>query len=388
MNFIFSLARRPSFTKNHLGNCFRNKRQRPPSMPKGQNVRQIAQAAGVSIATVSRVLNHAPGVSGKVRQAVLTAANRSGYVPKVGRRSISNVALVYTDVPTLESPFDAALVSGIYEGLERLGYDLMVLDAHRSRQAGEAFSRMFLRKGVKGALVRTTARSRNLCREIFKEDFPAVVVGYRFEGSPINCVYSDSREASGKAVEHLIALGHRRIAACSHVVEDSDHTDRLKAYRAALEAHRIQFDESLVIRVPASRDGGVQLVRRLATMPRRPTALFLTDPLLSVGVLSEARRIGLRIPGDLSLAGFDDADLRYALAPQLTAVCQDARTLGREAAAWLGRILSGRPGTVEHAGVLALPCWLEVHESTGAAPAEAAAALPSSIHQHPNPIDL
>ena len=327
------------------------------------NIRHIARVAGVSIATVSRVLNNAPGVSDASRRAVLAVVNQAGYVPEVGRRSTTNIALLYTDAPTLDSPFDAALLVGLYEGLEKLGCDLMVLDAHRSRQPGETFSQMFHRKGVKGALVRATTSSQALCREIAQEGFPAVVMGYRFEASPVHWVYSDSREASAKAIEHLLALGHRRIGVCIHVVEDSDHADRVAAYRQALTAHDLAFDERLVIRVPANRDGGVQAVRRMITIPNRPTALFLTDPLISVGVLGEARRRGLQVPGDLSVVGFDDAELRYALAPQLTSVCQNSKALGREAVILLSQVMarrgSGRPITQT------LRCWLEVHESTG-----------------------
>jgi DNA-binding LacI/PurR family transcriptional regulator len=328
------------------------------------NIRHIAKMAGVSITTVSRVMNNVAGVSQAAREAVLAAVNQAGYVPEVGRRSTSNIALLYTDVPTLDSPFDAALLVGIYEGLQKLGYDLMVLDAHRSRQPGESFSHMFLRKGVKGALIRTTTSTQSVCQEIHREGFPCVVMGYRFDPPAMRCVFNDSREASGKAMEHLIALGHRRIAICIHVVEDSDHADRVAAYRSALQAHQIPFDERLVIRVPANRDGGVQAVRRVVTLSDRPTAVFLTDPLISVGVLCEARRLGLHVPGDLSIVGFDDAELRYALVPQLTSVCQDSKALGREAVTLLSQLIGGR-GDEGHAAK-ALRCWLEVHDSTGA----------------------
>ena len=110
------------------------------------NIRDIAKQAGVSITTVSRVLNNLPGVREASRQAVMEAVNRAGYVPEVGRRSTSNIALFYTDVPSLDSPFDAALLVGIYEGLETLGCELMILDACRSRRAGESFSHLFPRR--------------------------------------------------------------------------------------------------------------------------------------------------------------------------------------------------------------------------------------------------
>ncbi len=143
------------------------------------NVRLIAKQAGVSISSVSRVLNNQPGVSESVRAAVLAAVNEAGYVPEVGRRSTTNVALIYTHVPTLESPFDAALLSGIYAGLAANGWDLVILEVHRSRQPGETVTQMLLRKGVQGALMRTTTPTQGVCREVAVEGFPAVIVGSR-----------------------------------------------------------------------------------------------------------------------------------------------------------------------------------------------------------------
>jgi LacI family repressor for deo operon, udp, cdd, tsx, nupC, and nupG len=325
------------------------------------NMRSIAERAGVSLATASRALNNLPGVSAVAREAVLAAANRAGYVPEVGRRSASNIALFYAGVPTPGDAFDAALLAGVYQGLEASGLDLMILDAQRSRGPGETFSQMFLRKGVQGALVRTTSASGDICRELVREGFAAVVVGSRIAEPGVGCIYSDSREASREAVEHLIGLGHRQIAVCVHVVDDSDHTDRVAGYRQALKAHGIPFDQRLVLRVPAERSGGVQAIRRLATLIPRPTAIYLTDPLTCMGALAEARRTGVRIPEDLSVVGFDDADIRQALVPQLTAVCQNAVRLGQEAVAMLGKRLANSGGGSSQK---VLPCWLEVQDST------------------------
>ena len=142
-----------------------------------------------------------------------------------------------------------------------------------------------------------------------------MIVGFRPEGKTASYAYCDSRPASRDAVEHLIGLGHRVIATGVYMVDDSDHADRIAGYRDALEAHGIAFDERLVLRATADREGGVQIVRRIQSMLQRPTALYLADPHTAVGALEEARRIGLKIPEDLSIVGFDDGDLRYALRP-------------------------------------------------------------------------
>lgn len=324
------------------------------------NVRAIAREAGVSISTVSRVLNNATGVSEQARDAVLAAVNRTGYVPEIGRRSASNVALVYTAGASLDSPFDAALVNGVYAGLDGSEADLLILDAVRSRQPGETLTQMLVRKGVQGALLRVTSASQEVCGEVAAEGFAAVVVGSRPDDARLNCIHSDSRSASREAVEYLIGLGHRRIAFGTHVVDDSDHTDRLTGYQEALEAAGVPFDEALALRAPFDRAGGVQVVRRIAAMSPRPTAVFLADPLMAVGALAETRRLGLRVPQDLSVVGFDDGELRHALVPYLTSVCQDTVGLGRAAARLLEDVIARKHKRPRRE---ARRCWFEVHES-------------------------
>lgn len=331
------------------------------------NVRSIARAAGVSITTVSRVLNNHPQVSPDVRRRVLAASNSAGYVPPTGRRSTSNIALLYTGDPSLSSPFDAAVVSGLYEGLQERGYDLLVLDAQRGRLAAESYTQMFMRKGVRGVILRTTAQTREVCQDIASEGFPAVVAGDRFDHPKVSYLYSDSRLSSREAIEHLLAQGHRRIAICVNVVDDSDHTDRLTAYRDALAAHGIAFDERLVLRLPANRQGGQQALRRLMAMPARPTAAFLTDPMVAIGAVAEAGKQNVRIPHDLSIVGFDDGEARYAVCPELSSVCQNARSLGRAAIDALVRLMEG----VGDAPIrISMPTWFEIHASSGPPPAD------------------
>lgn len=330
------------------------------------SVREIARRAGVSITTVSRVLNNHPLVSPEVREKVLAAVNEARYVAPVGRRSTDNIALFYTGEPSLGSPFDAALMQGMSGQLEQFGYDLMILSNRRTKRPHETYTQMFMRKGVRAAVLRTTDQTRRICQAIAEEGFPAVLVGDRLDHPRLSYIYSDSRHTSREAVEHLIGLGHRRIAICINVVDDSDHLDRLAGYREALEQHGLEVDARLIMRVRAQRDGGVQLIRRLVSMSDPPTAVFLTDPMVAVGALSEARKVGLKIPEQLSIVGFDDAELRYSVSPEMTAVCQDAVAMGQQAIAILHNMLQ-RPGPNVYVHK-ALPTWFEIHASTAAAP--------------------
>ncbi|GAB4110411.1 MAG: LacI family DNA-binding transcriptional regulator [Phycisphaeraceae bacterium] len=328
------------------------------------NVREIAKQAGVSIATVSRVLNNHPSVSEAVRERVLAAANQHRYVPKIGRRETMNIAYVYTGDVSLGSPFDSAVLEGVYASLSETDWNLMLLDVRRTRRNDETYSQMFQRLGVRGAILRTTSSNHAVCLKIAEHGFPAVVVGERFNEPNVTSVYCESRTASHEAVAHLIGLGHQRIAICVNVVDDSDHEERLTGYRDAMQEAGLPVEDKLILRAPAHRGGGEQVIRRLATALDRPTAIYITDPMTALGAMYEARRLGIRIPEDLSIIGFDDTEVRYMTWPIMTAVCQNAYELGQHACRLLNQMLNGTVSNI----LPAPPAWLEIHESTGPAP--------------------
>jgi len=153
----------------------------------------------------------------------------------------------------------------------------------------------------------------------------------------------------------------------------------LRISNRPLGGSNIEYDEKNVFRVAANRDGGVQLLCRMMTRADKPTALYLTDPMTVVVLLNEARQMGIDVPGDLSVVGFDDADLRFMVTPQITAVCQDAVGLGRAAITALHHIIENKTASktspvaspssapISTAVVRkAMPTWLEIHDSTSA----------------------
>lgn len=304
------------------------------------SVRQIARRMRVSVATVSRALNNHPEISAETRDRVLKTANEVGYYGSVGKRVSTNIGLVFTsDAPFTE--FDGLLLTGMMRGIAEQRFDITIVNLERDKDSAETFTQFFLRKGIRGAVLRTFTHSRRICEAIAEEAFPAVVVAEHFENEKVNCVYSDSGPDSRRAVEHLIHLGHRRIAFAMNHLRDRDHTDRHDAYKAALEAAGIEYNGELVISVPADLAGGKAALNRLMSMPHPPTAVYYADPLACIGAIARAHEIGLDIPGDISIVGFDDADIRLRVWPGLTAVCQDASQLGFEASLWLTRKLMG-----------------------------------------------
>lgn len=343
------------------------------------SVRQIAQRMRVSVATVSRALNNHPEISPATRDRVLKAANVLGYTSAVGKRVTTNIGLVFAcEMPFSE--FDGLLMNGMLRGVGEQRFDLTIVNLERDKADGETYTQFFMRKGLRGAILRTDAHSRRTCELIAQEGFPCIVVADRFESPNVNFICTNSGPDSRRAVEHLIHLGHTRIAFVMNHIPDHDHEDRLNGYREALEASGVQIDPELLVKIGADLSGGKASLNRLLSLPQPPTAIYYADPLACAGAITRAHELRVRIPEDLSIVGFDDGDFRFRIWPTLTAVCQNASQLGFEAALWLTRTLSGREKSPLRKQA---STFFEVHGTTGQAPQQTIRILPDGSRLAP-----
>ncbi len=340
-------------------------------------VRTIAKEAGVSVATVSRALNSDAAISEKTRELVLAIANSHGYMAKTGRRVTTNIGFAYTGEQVLSHPFEAGVLEGLSRGLAESGYNVVLLNMKQGKRRDETYTQYFMRNGVRAVALRVVSGTRDVCRAVAGEGFPHAVISERFDSPEINCIDCDSRPDSVRAVDYLIALGHRRIAFATHNVPDRDHQDRYEGYAEALAKHDIAVDDGLVLRHPGTLAGGSTMLKMLMSMSERPTAVFCADWMLAVGAVKAAHEMGVRVPDDISIIGFDDADGRHCLHPTLTAVCQDAVKLGVEASSRLIKVLEG-----ESIGCFQVtaPTFFEVNESTGPPPEHVAPIVPNGNH--------
>lgn len=339
------------------------------------SIRDVAREAGVSIATVSRVLNGHTTVKPELRSRVLEVAGARDYAPSVGKRKAERIALLYLGEFFIGCTYDAACVEGMARAMRRSTYDLTLLDIRRDRDPGESLKQFFARKGVAGAVVRSTAEYRQELEAMAEQGTPLVVLGDHFDSSSLRFIYANSRNASREAIEHLVSLGHERIAFVGCERDDGDHNDRMTVHREVLEEVGI-YRQSDIHRVPPYRMDGAPLVRRILSKTDRPTALFIADPLVAVGVINEAHRLGARIPEDLSVVGFDDTDTRNTMYPQLSAVCQDSALLGEAAFDTVQALINGEAAI--HEGAKPQEAWFEIHGTTAPPPLEVKRFLTSS----------
>lgn len=339
------------------------------------SIREVAKEAGVSIATVSRVMNGHVSVAPHLRQQVLEAVSRCDYLPAVGVRTQTAVALVYTGPFTPGSPYDSACIEGMVDAMRQTRYDLTIVDLRRDKLPNETYRQFFARKCVAGAILRSTAAERRVIEEMATENLPVVVLGDHFEHPTLPFIFAESASASRQAIEHLLSLGHTRIAFAACEREDGDHRDRFEAYRSTLEARGLMHPD-LVGRIPPHRMDGERLIRNLMGMPNRPTAVFIADPLVAVGAINEGHKMGVKIPDDLSIVGFDDTDIRTLTYPKMTAICQDSRLLGQRAFERVVGML-GLEETQQSFSRVDHAAWLEINETTAPPPEVAYHVLPN-----------
>lgn len=305
------------------------------------SIRAIAKSAGVSVATVSRTLNNLPDVSEETRSRVMRSAEALGYDPAAQRRRPVLIGIAYPGQPVNPEfgGFDAALVSGVTRGVDEHKFDVALLNVQRDKQPHESYSQFFRRKHVAGVVLRSFADTRHLCERIAEEGFPHVVVADAVDHPDVNFICNDSHADTAVAMEHLASLGHRRVGLCVHMVRDSDHDDRRRAYTESVERFGLDADPRLTVEVIADMNGGATAINSLMSLAEPPTALLITDPLSSLGALRRCLELSVRVPDDLSIVGFDDSGTRQMAYPLYTSVCQDSLVLGQMAAEWLSRRL-------------------------------------------------
>jgi LacI family repressor for deo operon, udp, cdd, tsx, nupC, and nupG len=331
------------------------------------SIREVAKEAGVSIATVSRVINGNNSVAPDLKNQVLAAIDRCDYLPSVGRRTSDSVALLYAGPFSPESPYDSACIAGMVNVMRKTNHDLVVIDIARDKLPDENFRQFFSRKGICGAIVRSTAADRATVMRMAREAFPIVVLGDHFDHPTLPFVYASSINASREAMEYLISLGHQNVAFASSDCEDGDHGDRYTAFCEATQAAGI-FKEDLVYRIPPHRMDGAQLLRKLMSMPTPPTCVFAADPFIAIGLINEAHALGIKVPGELSIVGFDDTDTRTLLYPRMTAICQDSNLLGSVAFNCVSKLVRGE--TLPSKANLVQSAWLEINSTTAPPPVE------------------
>lgn len=321
-------------------------------------VTEIANMAGVSIATVSRVLNGNPHVKQGNVDKVTRVLNEYGHVAPVDRHKYASVITIGLIVPDIANPWFPSLIKGV-ENVSRLhDFNLVLSDSENDPDVEADNIETMVSRGVSGLILVPTDRNSSASMRLVDEGFPVVFLDREIESRAVNFVTSMNAEGAYQATKYLISLGHRQIAYVSGSEQIDTEWKRRSGYNRALEEAGIEADNSLIVPGNYDLEQARRGVLELLTGGVSFTAVFASDDVMAYGAKSAITGHGLAVPQDISIIGFDD--IAYSSLMGLTTVAQSPFELGKNAVLLMGDILAGRvtgPKTIE------LPTSIAIRDS-------------------------
>jgi len=329
----------------------------------------VAREAGCSQATVSFILNHAPGIklSAQTRQRVFEAARRLGYaVPPVAgpvNAAVSGRRIGFIADQLATSPEAMVAIEGLTQASRPRGDVVLVTQTHNDAELEAGLIRTFLAQGV-AALVYMTIFTREveLPPAFAEADVPVFLLNCYTPGQTHPAVVPSEIAGGQRSTRYLIERGHRRIATITGEIWMEAAQDRLKGYRRALATADIPFDPTLVVEGDWSASSGYEATRQLLALPTPPTAIFCQNDRSAIGCYEALKEAGYRIPTDMSVVGYDDEEISRHLHPRLTTSILPHRAMGQWIVEQLDEFVPGRG----RYPLVKLECPLVERDSVGA----------------------
>lgn len=292
-------------------------------------VTDVAREAGVSVSTVSRIVNGTARVADDKRQAVEAAIARMDFRPNLHARSLKmgrsmTIGMLAQDI---ESPFFTRVIRGIEEGLKGSGYAPIIVSGHWNQAEEIDRVGLLMARRIDGLVILNGTLSDEQILEISRRQ-PVVATGRRLEGRNLKTLRLDNEQGGHLAASHLLGLGHRRIA---HIRGPASHEDAVDRYAGFVRAHQdygLEVDPGLVFQGDFLENGGVLAMNRLLDCGKNFTAVFAANDQSAMGARLVLHRRGIRVPEDVSLMGFDDIPATEYLTPPLTTVRQPFYEIG------------------------------------------------------------
>ncbi|MFB6286698.1 MAG: LacI family DNA-binding transcriptional regulator, partial [Candidatus Bipolaricaulia bacterium] len=330
-------------------------------------LKDVAQAAEVSVSTVSRVFNNPEKVHPDTRAQVQEAVDTLGYQPsRVARRlrlKDGKASLLGLVIPDIQNPFFADVTRGVEDVAQDNDYALILSNSDEDPDKQELAVDTLKTEDVDGVIVPPVDPNDPEVKRLLESDIAVVCVDRRMEDARVDTILSDNRKGAYEAVTHLIELGHRRIAFIGGVPRISTLTERREGYEQALRKHDLPVDSALIKDGEHRHERGKRHTEELLALDRPPTALFTGNNLTTLGALSALNTAGVRVPDEMALVGYDDVPWANALNPPPTVIDQPGYEIGRRAAEILLERLADRERAPT---VVTLQPKMIVRESCGA----------------------
>ncbi|NLW90594.1 MAG: LacI family transcriptional regulator, partial [Syntrophomonadaceae bacterium] len=314
-------------------------------------LKDIAERAGVTSATVSMVINNKPNISEATRKKVLKIAKELNYYPNVIARGLATKKsnAIGVIVPNLASSFIVRILQGIKSTNRDIDYTVQLFDTVGQKESeSQLFQRLARERRIDGVILisaTVTEEELNIFRE---ESVPSIVVARKCEN--LDSVYVNNEQGASDATDYLINKGHRVIACVTSSKSGLPMQERLEGYRHSLQQHDIEFRPELVFEVDDdTMQSGIQTFPKIKEMNPRITAAFCpAGDMVAIGIIKEAKKEGVRIPEDLCVVGYDDLPAAEVVEPSLTTVRQPKLEMGDYAINMIVDKIEGREAGIKH----------------------------------------
>jgi len=334
----------------------------------GITIRDVAKKLNISITTVSRALDGYADVSEETRQLVVQTAHEMGYVPNQAarqlrrRRSDSIGYILPADRPRFSDPFFAEFVAGLGDEAAVHGFDLLVSTAPPGSPAErQAYERWTQSRKVDGIVLNRIHLHDWRVQYLAQVQFPFVTLERSLDSHDYPSVEVDGRCWYKVLVDHLVSLGHQRIAYVGASPDLKIQADRFDGYQEGLQCHGLSFDANLVVEGNLTSEGGYRAGDHLLGLPQPPTAIACVDDMTAIGVLHVARERGWTVGKDLAVAGFDGIEGFEHTQPPLTTINQPVYLIARRLVQMLAAQVTGNPLPEKHVWIEPV---LEIRQST------------------------
>jgi LacI family transcriptional regulator len=312
-------------------------------------MQDVAQRAGVSIATASRVLNEVSTVDPVLAERVRAAVKELDYRPNAVARSLrrNQSSLWAVIVSDIGNPFFTALVRGIEDVAQSKGFSVVLCNSDEEPGKEDQYLKVAAAEKMAGVIISSSGRSHRL-RSLVEAGTPVVAIDRRLSHADVDMVLVDNERGAQLATEHLVDAGFRRIACISGPRRLSTAADRLRGYKSGLSARGIAVDESLIRLADFREEGGYQAMTALLELPEPPDAVFAANNMMTIGAVECLADRGITIPTEMGVVGFDEIPWAHLVRPSLTTVRQPTYEVGRTAALLLSERIAapGRPRSV------------------------------------------
>ncbi len=293
-------------------------------------IREVAAKAGVSITTVSHVINHTRFVSAAVKYRVEAAMEELGYTPNALARSLrkGSTKTIGLIVPDNSNPFFAEMSRVIEDISYDKGYSVILCNSDNNADKEDAYLDVLIAKQVDGVLFISTAGSKKSLEKVLSKKIPLVIVDRVVSDIPAAVVIIDNQMGGYEAARHLIALGHTRIACVTGPSQLAPSSQRVSGYQQALKEAGIPVQKEFIITGDFGYKGGEAAVRILLQLPQPPSAIFFCNDIMAIGGMKALYHANIRVPEEISVVGFDDVSIASNVIPELTTVAQPLPELG------------------------------------------------------------